>query len=831
MENKYNFDLFDNSQYVIGEKIGEGSYGVVYKVIDLNTLNKELYALKILKPGYSKKYMDNLIKYSTNVAENDDTLYRGYRGRRSILHKYKIIYLDNVFLPEGEIATGYATLSELASLGNLNQYLKEHKCLSYNERLEIVSSVLNGIQRLHCKSICHSALKAENILIFKRTVKEKSIRGRNKKEDLDIDISLSDFSVIPSFNERTLISPDEFYASYTSPSCIKFPNISYTFEDDIYSFGLFLWQIAYNEIPFQNEFKEINSLKLNKVISNSSYSQSSEKEGGYTPILPEENDTSKEIPYVYKKKIEERNKEVKLLESYNQIQQSTHYMDENYKLNFNKYEHHTQNDELLKLYNLIVENQLRPEIGNDIPLRYRDLIMECWDNQDSKRPDLAKIEDIIDRLKNSNYKEKMVSLDYKLSVRQSRSLSKCLNDSNSRSVHTNEPRKEKAKSIWNRFNPRESIMKFINKTTNNYTRSNLSKGDNLFDSPVNETSLLHDIEEQNEIEMDEIKVPEQIGYNNIPIGHCENNYTTINIESDNEAVIIEMNPPEVPSETYAGTSSDRRPSYTINGSYVPDISFSKSSNDANTSIITDTSYNDSKKPYDINSSYMTDTTHANNVSYISSGVGDSFMDRSGETAKNLGFYSKEEQENTLIYPELELDDIEDDDDIDNEIYEELEKMKNARKMNEISDPLNSKQVNQDNKNEILKELESRDFSGHLSNSNTSCTSSDDEESDNITNYHVAKNYINYTNNKRNTLFAFLESKTNNATLDDNLELSSSGEDLNFYDGEDAKQLQEKNRSTNSIKDNLRNAEMAKASVSSPITQEISIIDNSNYVFN
>jgi len=111
IENKYNFELFDNTQYIIGEKIGEGSYGVVYKVIDLNSTSKELYALKILKPGYSKKYMDNLIRYSTNNTENIDNLYRSYNGRRSILHQYKIIYLENIFLPEGEVATGYATLS------------------------------------------------------------------------------------------------------------------------------------------------------------------------------------------------------------------------------------------------------------------------------------------------------------------------------------------------------------------------------------------------------------------------------------------------------------------------------------------------------------------------------------------------------------------------------------------------------------------------------------------------------------------------------------------------------------------------------------------------
>ncbi|OUM56132.1 hypothetical protein PIROE2DRAFT_65710 [Piromyces sp. E2] len=343
IENKYNFELFDNTQYIIGEKIGEGSYGCVYKVIDLNSSSKEPFALKILKPGYSKKYMENLIKYSANNPENVEYLYRSYK--------------DNIFLPEGEIATGYATLSELASYGNLNQYLKEHKNLNYSDRLEIVEAVLNGIQALHSKSICHSALKAENILVFKKSAQEKSSRGSRNKNDskLDIEISISDFSVIPSFSERSLLSPNEFYASYTSPDCIKFPSNGYTFEDDIYSFGLFLWQIAYNEIPFLKEFKEINTIKYNNIISNNSYAQNAyEKDDELSPILPIQNDVSKEMPYEYKKKIEERNNEIKLLESYNQIQQSTHYMDDNFKLNLNrsgKIERHAQNNELLKLYN------------------------------------------------------------------------------------------------------------------------------------------------------------------------------------------------------------------------------------------------------------------------------------------------------------------------------------------------------------------------------------------------------------------------------------------------------------------------------------------------
>jgi len=165
---------------------------------------------------------------------------------------------------------------------------------------------------------------------------------------MNIEISLSDFSVIPSFSERNIISPNEFYASYTSPNCIKFPTNGYTFEDDIYSLGLLLWQVVYNETPFQKELNETNAIDNRGQIQNLNI------DGDYDPILPVNNDTSYEVPYEYKKKIEEKNKEMKLLESYNQIQQSTHYMVDNFKLSLNnngRIEQHSQNNELLKLYN------------------------------------------------------------------------------------------------------------------------------------------------------------------------------------------------------------------------------------------------------------------------------------------------------------------------------------------------------------------------------------------------------------------------------------------------------------------------------------------------
>jgi len=170
------------------------------------------------------------------------------------------------------------------------------------------------------------------------------------------------------------------------------------------------------------------------------------------------------------------------------------------------------------------------------------------------------------------------------------------------------------------------------------------------------------------------------------------------------------------------------------------------------------------------------------------------------------YYSSDDHENNLIYPDLNLDDIEQDSDINSEVLEELGKLNAGKNANEgdINDPLNSKQVNENS------------HSNHVeANYSFTDSYSDDEDNSNekFNNYSLAKNYISYNNNKRNTLFAFLETKTSDVTHDTEYDLSSSEDNLNYYDG-DIQQIKEKTQSYNSIKDDLKNEERNKSHNSS-----------------
>jgi len=442
-------------------------------------------------------------------------------------------------------------------------------------------------------------------------------------------------------------------------------------------------------------------------------------------------------------------------------------MEDNFILDLNRKRtmEHTQNSELLKLYNLIVINQLRPEVGGDIPSKYRNLILNCWNNKPSMRPDLANIEDEIDILKNTYYKNKMVSLNYQLSDRQSKSLSRCLNNDGGTStyIHSNNIKKEKSKSIWGQMlnNPRGSIMNIINMVSggasysNNH--SNLRNEVNPFNGyNIPEDDSTRNLLSQNDIEMENVLAPDKMSYSK---DNNDNNYTTIDIESGNDTVIIDTNP---------STSSNNN------------LNFEDNRNIPNSN--------------DVNYSYMSSTSHDYN---ISSNGGDETSMMAMNTNFDNNYYSIDDHENTLIYPDLNLDDI--DQDAASNVLEELGFLNIGKKIseNKINDPLIS---NLENEKHNISDA-SYTFS------RTSSYSDSEENDKTYNNYNLAKNYISYNNNKRNTLFAFLETKASKTPIDES-ELSSSDESINRYDC-DIKQLKEKTISRNSIKDDLKNDERNK----------------------
>jgi len=183
------------------QQLGTGSFGTVFKAIDLNTL--EIVAVKrTLKSGclVSREYQIlQTISGNKHCVQLLDIFYTVTKDDKCIQH------LVFEYLPE-----------------NLSRFVrgryKAGRPLGYSEVSEIFSQVLKGIEFIHSKGVVHRDLKPENILIDPDTLQVK----------------ICDFGSAKKIN--TLNTPYIVSRYYRAPELI-FCNTNYNSKIDIWSAG------------------------------------------------------------------------------------------------------------------------------------------------------------------------------------------------------------------------------------------------------------------------------------------------------------------------------------------------------------------------------------------------------------------------------------------------------------------------------------------------------------------------------------------------------------------------------------------------------------------
>lgn len=128
------------------EKLGEGSFGIVYKI----SSNNDLYALKYLKDS---KYNENGI---SNLQEIDIL---------SRLEHPNLLHIKSILTKDSCDIENIGLITDLA-LFDLNTFLNYNKILTIKDKLPILFSIANGLAYLHKFDILHLDIKPDNILIF-----------------------------------------------------------------------------------------------------------------------------------------------------------------------------------------------------------------------------------------------------------------------------------------------------------------------------------------------------------------------------------------------------------------------------------------------------------------------------------------------------------------------------------------------------------------------------------------------------------------------------------------------------------------------------------------
>ena len=205
----------------IGEKIGEGAYGSVFK----GTWESKTVAIKQMRL--------DLISEAT-LSE--------FRKEIRVMTKLNSPFIIQFF---GSVSKPPSIVMEFMSGGSLFQLLHNAKInIPWMLRQTMASEILQGLIYLHNQNIVHRDLKSPNILL-----------------DENNHPKLADFGLAKIKNETGTLTADskaKGTLAWMAPELFEYDEETgqaknkHSYESDMYSYGMVLWELAARKIPFDS---------------------------------------------------------------------------------------------------------------------------------------------------------------------------------------------------------------------------------------------------------------------------------------------------------------------------------------------------------------------------------------------------------------------------------------------------------------------------------------------------------------------------------------------------------------------------------------------------
>lgn len=226
-----------SNRYQLLEVVGNGGMSVVYKAEDLKT--NTLVAIKVLKEEF---------------LEDEDVIKRFHMESEAIgkLDDKHVVKVLDVGVDDDD---NYIVM-ELLKPDTLQDLIKKNKRFFENaEIINMALQILRGIQAAHQNEIIHRDIKPQNILIDENGV-----------------LKVSDFGIARVATRNTLKNTKDAMGSvhYASPEQSRGSLVDK--RTDIYSFGILLYELATNRLPFQGDTAISIALKHSRSdVVNPSY--------------------------------------------------------------------------------------------------------------------------------------------------------------------------------------------------------------------------------------------------------------------------------------------------------------------------------------------------------------------------------------------------------------------------------------------------------------------------------------------------------------------------------------------------------------------------------
>lgn len=235
-------------EWNIIEKIGEGSYGVVYKA-EKNDLGIKSYAaIKVISiPGkseeidslsYDKEDIEGTKKYYKEVMED---YVKEIKLMQSLKGAPNIVIIDDYKAVQKEDGIGWDIYIRMELLTSLNKYSSSHS-LKENDVIKLGMDICTALEFCHRQGIIHRDIKPENIFV----------------DDFG-NYKLGDFGIARKLETASSSLVQKGPWLYMAPELVK--NNPPDAMTDIYSLGLVLYRFMNykNWIPFIKSAEEMYS--------------------------------------------------------------------------------------------------------------------------------------------------------------------------------------------------------------------------------------------------------------------------------------------------------------------------------------------------------------------------------------------------------------------------------------------------------------------------------------------------------------------------------------------------------------------------------------------
>ena len=213
------------SEFVVGRKLGEGSYATVRKAIHI--ASEETYALKIIS-------LDEL------DLDDYENVQKEIEIHSSIESKY-VIRLIDYFEDSNKV---YLVL-EFAHYGNLYKYMQSKFPLPVETIGRMWTQAVLAIEFLHSQAIVMRDLKPENILL-----------------DKQLNVKICDFGWAARIQDAEYRSRKAGTYVYMSPESLQ--GMLQGFASDVWSLGVLLYEMTHHKEPYMIGFSCDEQLKFIK---------------------------------------------------------------------------------------------------------------------------------------------------------------------------------------------------------------------------------------------------------------------------------------------------------------------------------------------------------------------------------------------------------------------------------------------------------------------------------------------------------------------------------------------------------------------------------------